>query len=150
MNYFWRGNDIIIYFGILWGWHCTDKIRKNQTRKSEVEAAHRNSQMSHFGKHPNINNLCNYLNAGASRNGHVCILKCGLVGRYRGIYFCKNIHPWGRNWGSTQRSRICEGSQIVLAHGGNDAELILKMTKRCFITKCVSAEEFANASSDPP
>ena len=76
--------------------------------------------------------------------------KSGLVGRNRGIYFFWNIHPWGRNWGSTQRSRICEGSRIVLAHGGNDAELILKMTKRCFITKCVSAEEFANASCDPP
>jgi len=24
-----------------------------------------NSQMSHFGKHPNINDLCKYLNAGA-------------------------------------------------------------------------------------
>jgi len=77
-----------------------------------------NSQMSHFGKHPNINDLCKYLNAGASRNGHVCILKCGLV---------------GRNRGSTQRSIICEGSQIVLAQRGNN-ESILKMTKRC-ITK---------------
>ena len=52
-----------------------------------------NSQMSHFGKHPNINDLCNYLNAGASRNGHVCILKCGLVGRNRGVHFLGNIHP---------------------------------------------------------
>ena len=71
------------------------------------------------------------------------------VERNRGVYFIGNIQPWGRNIGSTQRSRICEGSRIVLAHGGNDAELILKITKR-FITKCVSAEEFANASCDPP
>ena len=68
----------------------------------------------------------------------------------QGCIFPWKYTPWGRNWGSTQRSRICEGSQIVLAHGGNYAELILKMTKRCFITKCVSAEEFANASRDPP
>ena len=94
-----------------------------------------NSQMSHFGKHPNINDLCNYLNAGASRNGHVCILKCGLVGRNRGVYFFlqKNTPLSGRNRGSTQRSIICEGSQIVLAQRGNN-ESILKMTKRC-ITK---------------
>ena len=106
----------------IWSWSCTQITPK----------------LSHFGKHPNINDLCNYLNAGASRNGHVCILKCGLVGRNRGVYFFRNIHPWGRNWGSTQRSRICEGSQIVLAHGGNDAELILKMTKRCYHKMCLS------------
>jgi len=91
-----------------------------------------NSQMSHFGKHPNINDLCKYLNAGASRNGHdVCILKCGLVGRNRGVYFFRNIHPCQVE--TEALHMICEGSQIVLAQRGN-AESILKMTKRC-ITK---------------
>ena len=68
-----------------------------------------NSQMSHFGKHPNINDLCNYLNAGASRNGHVCILKCGLVVE-TGVYISSEIYTPG-----VETEALHRGAEFVKA-----------------------------------
>ena len=68
-----------------------------------------NSQMSHFGKHPNINDLCNYLNAGASRNGHVCILKCGLVGKTV-VYISLEIYTPG-----VETEALHRGAEFVKA-----------------------------------
>ena len=95
MNYFWRGNDIIMYFGILWGWHCTDKIRKNQEGNLNSKLHTENSQMSQSGKHPNINGLCN-LNAWERRNG-LGFSWTGVLKWVKQRLYTEELNWWGQS-----------------------------------------------------